>query len=642
MKKGLGLRAVALVALALAVAVGALVASPGAEAAVRDTAEGATLTEVPITKHNGDTVYIHSDHSNYVEFTITTVGKAEATFTHSSASNNGRTINCRQNIACDVDQRIADGDGTTVALKIADDAGEGAVFVTRKRLDGTDETNPVDEIGVAVAQVPTRLTVTPSPKAVEADDVANDDTSTVAIRLTDANGKGIGGRSLTVIATLGEFSDTPPEAAVFPNSWPAGVTLGSMTGSGPVRAMPTSQDNIGTDSADEAGYAALTFTAGSVSGIARIEVRVADSALTASTNIVLFGPATTITASAEQSSIEQGGKTFIVVTATDAAGNPVANYNRDVKTNGVAGPEAPAGTSATLVRESNTVDKDVAPIGGTAAGTGDLPACGDAPDRTDDTTTTTVDESTWWTGNGTNSDGQCVIEVDAGPAEGTEVDATRGTHTITIEGPKGDGSDDVEVAIQVGGPPNSITSDAPARIDPLQEITVNLTVHDDTDVRVGEVDIEVLQISRDGLLTEVPTKTEDGRASFKFLAGSQAGTAQLLVRTRTAPADAADSTVTAQLAILIDVGMPVVEEPEPEPMISLDLRAGGFLYAVTAEGPATTASALFGDAINSAWKYNQDTGVWDVVYIPGRSGNFSINTGDILYVSSPIDQTVGG
>ena len=63
---------------------------------------------------------------------------------------------------------------------------------------------------------------------------------------------------------------------------------------------------------------------------------------------------------------------------------------------------------------------------------------------------------------------------------------------------------------------------------------------------------------------------------------------------------------------------------------------------MTSSGPQTTAAALFGDAINSAWKYNQDTGVWDVVYIPGRSGNFSINTGDILYVDSPIDQTVGG
>ena len=75
----------------------------------------------------------------------------------------------------------------------------------------------------------------------------------------------------------------------------------------------------------------------------------------------------------------------------------------------------------------------------------------------------------------------------------------------------------------------------------------------------------------------------------------------------------------------------------------MQLRAGGFLYAVTAEGPATTARALFGDAVTIAWKYNADTGAWDASYIPSRSrSNFSINTGDILYVDSPIDQTVGG
>ena len=67
---------------------------------------------------------------------------------------------------------------------------------------------------------------------------------------------------------------------------------------------------------------------------------------------------------------------------------------------------------------------------------GDLPACGDAPDRTDDTATTDVDESTWWTGNGTNAAGKCVIQVTtaghdtASPAD----DTARGTHTITIQG----------------------------------------------------------------------------------------------------------------------------------------------------------------------------------------------------------------
>ena len=47
------------------------------------------------------------------------------------------------------------------------------------------------------------------------------------------------------------------------------------------------------------------------------------------------------------------------------------------------------------------------------------------------------------------------------------------------------GVDEVEVEIQVGGAPATIESDAPERIDPSDELTVNVTVLDDEGVRVG-------------------------------------------------------------------------------------------------------------------------------------------------------------
>ena len=161
--------------------------------------------------------------------------------------------------------------------------------------------------------------------------------------------------------------------------------------------------------------------------------------------------------------------------------------------------------------------------------------------------------------------------------------------------------------------------------DHLADATLALLDPDRTDATLD-------QIEGSGKVTagEDTGKTVNGERSFTYSAPSSAGTAVFEV---TVPVG------TSSISEIIVVAIGEAAAPDA---ISLDLRAGGRIVAVTASGPQTTARALFGDAINSAWKYNQDTGAWDVVYIPGRSGNFSINTGDILYVDSPIDQTVGG
>ena len=138
---------------------------------------------------------------------------------------------------------------------------------------------------------------------------------------------------------------------------------------------------------------------------------------------------------------------------------------------------------------------------------------------------------------GTNGDGQCVIQVTAPDNAGTATDAARGTHTITLvasndgsAGPRGVNEPSVEV--QVGGAPATISSDAPERIDPSTELTVNVTVVDDEDVRVGRVAIEAIQTAGDGaIITPIGAMTSDGRAKFTYLAPSRPGVVEFLVRT---------------------------------------------------------------------------------------------------------------
>ena len=113
----------------------------------------------------------------------------------------------------------------------------------------------------------------------------------------------------------------------------------------------------------------MTFTAGGVAGTATITVRVVGSALTQTVDVVMYGAAKTIEAVPENTALEIGGETFIVVTVKDAGGNPVTGHNVAVKS-GASGVVGPARLPPTRVGTSNTVDKDVAPIGGAAAGAG--------------------------------------------------------------------------------------------------------------------------------------------------------------------------------------------------------------------------------------------------------------------------------
>ena len=659
LRKGLG--PVTLVALALAIALGALVASaqPARAQTAMDT--DADPTEVS----PGDTVTLtFTSVGDKDRFRISEDSEGEASF----VANGGENIRCGDyndadptTKAATEKYRVCDQSGTLgtviIQVRIADDSPLGSVFVQNydRPAGGADPTiDAADEIELLVvaANPPVAIKVTNKPaEAVAADGGA----TAITIELVDAKGKGLPDKDLLVTTTRGVLTAGTDYLATV-----AGETRSC--GSISACTLTTTDDAVAEDTSNTAatipavaiGGIGVILTGNQGTGTATVTFHELNTGLKRSVNVVMHGAAASISAEVDESTVSVGSSTFIVVTVLDADGNPVvgnqtANFENHKPTEAaIVGPDVPAGQSATLLETDRTVYKDLA---GTA---NDVPSCEavTAVEADPDATPPVVGVRG---SNGTNTAGKCVIQVTAagGDTEDTADDSTRGTHSLTVGLTDNAKIAVVTVEVTVGGAPASISTDAPARVDALSATEITITVTDDAGERVGAVAYSVEQIEGEGRITAGTTvadnpetsdkneasMTSDGRAKFTYRA-PRSGVALFLITAGTAP-NAIEQTVEIAVG---EEPEPVVEpDPEPDPVISMQLRAGGFLYAVTAEGPATTARALFGDAVTIAWKYNADTGMWDVSYIPARTGsNFSINTGDILYVDSPIDQTVGG
>ena len=662
-KKGLGLRLVALAALVAVIAVGALVATPSVKATVEtrtvidnddDTFAPAAATA---TYKNGDTVYITNSGTGFVQFEIATTGDASASFTHGSATDADQQILCSPYVtpegsptdaevaaakrrACDVDV-TSSGEGVTVALKIDNDSGAGVVFVKQTRITGTGITaeNRVttDAVKVDVKPVPTRISIDASSKSIAA---ANGN-SVLTFQVQDAKGDNIAASKVTLITNNGTLDAA---MTLVPDTDDDGEPEAT-----PVSPDPCTGDQSCTVTTGTAG-ANVTLTGSDRAGIATVTLISGD--LTTTIDIVMYGPVASISAAAEQGSIEVGGMTFIVVTAVDSGGNPVADATVDLDTDsdngGIAGPAERANKVIVNSNRDKDVNRD------RAVDKGDITGCQDQNADAHATGGDDGDEPTnLQAGNpladidaGTNADGQCVIMVSStnNDTPDTKDDTSRGTHTITLKADALDeDSDKVSVAIQVGGPATSIESDAPVSINPSDELTVNVTVLDDQGVRVGEVTIEVIQTAGSGkVITDAASDTSDGRASFTYLAPSTSGVVEFLVRTKDA---STPPKVTAQLPIIITIGDPEPEEP-PAPVesaVSLDLSEGGDYYSISDNSVPTTASALFdGTSVSVAWKWDRASSSW-TSYIPAiGSTDFLVTSGDILWIVAGSAETVGG
>ena len=103
----------------------------------------------------------------------------------------------------------------TVELKIDDDSGKGVIFVKQTTVPASGPaTVTTDTITVSVAQVPTAIAVSASPESINSGQGAEADAepTIISVRLTDSEGQGIGGESLTVIASHGTLDEATGSA----------------------------------------------------------------------------------------------------------------------------------------------------------------------------------------------------------------------------------------------------------------------------------------------------------------------------------------------------------------------------------------------------------------------------------------------
>ena len=637
-------------AFAVALAVLLSVSSTPAEAFIESRNTDGTYTTGSAetgNAQNGDTVYIRNAAIGFVLYEITSIGSASASFTHGDADEDGQSLYCTPATGttptCDVDTANA---GSTVALKIDDDSGKGAIFVKHTPVGGT--TSSTDQIMVTVKQVPTTLTAKANTSSIDAKGKGAAGTTYVDIRLTDANNKGIALEAITIVSTRALLTEVAAEdgdvAATNMRTLKAGsvveaVTLTAFTGASLAGSVTTTEDaGASTDAdndVDSSGYARVIVTGGGSPGVSTITVTAGE--LTATANIVLHGVVKTISAELEEGAIEVGGQTRIVVTALDAGDNPVANQEISVKTKGGVTPPEKLAKPVATDDEANKNSGNLQSL----ADKGDLPACGSFEGATDDAQTD--DNEARPGSSGTNDDGQCVIEVSApgGDTATTTDDAARGTHTIVLvaNGTGGDspkGVNEAEVEIQVGGAPATIEHDGPERIDPSDELTINVTVVDDEGVRVGRVNIEVIHTAGDGaIITDIAARTKDGKAKFTYLAPSTPGVTEFLVRTK----NAAGTVVTSQEPIIIAIGdEPVVVEdpPDPPPSLSEAPSATGvtltsFSGGTVEELKTALTAACSGDGVSA---YTTSDGAWNT-FIPGAPAQLNATFSELYAAGIP-------
>lgn len=446
------------------------------------------------------------DANSYVLWSISTTGNAKAVFTH----NQSTTLSCLNSSSTTADPTKCDtgtdADAMTVKVKVADDSGDGAILVTATSFaDASNKESQV--IAVSTALVPTALkaTVAAGDEAVSVSDATG---VTITGTLTSAAGTGVAGKALRFSTSLGV------------------LTCGN----------DTEKQECTSEVTNASGVATAVLKGSNRPGKATVTVTELASGQKGTVDIVLFGTAAKISVAADQGAIEIGGSTFVVVTVTDSGGNAVEGKKFSGADATTAGPSK----TATGLVISHTATKAAVPAA--------IPTC------YENVNTDTED-------GGTNAKGQCVIKVfapkksvdpDGAPIENIDgsnpatvpaKDATRGAHTVTVAVTA---TSKATATINVGGPVNSITSDAPERVDPLSETAITVTVWDDEDVPVGAVTIRVDKVEGAGLITsgttkaddpattdkDEATKTSDGQHKFTYLA-PRGGTAVFRVQAGT-------------------------------------------------------------------------------------------------------------
>ena len=565
------------VAAAFAVAFAVLVSSTS-----NDTAEAATVqlpaADGSVQAAPGDTVQIVVAGA-LAQLSITgTADGVGASF----AANNGQSISCGDNAACDTDDSdaVAAGrqnvaDSVRVSLKIDDDAGEGHILVSVEGvgLASGNTARVTKVINVSKATLVGSLAIktdASSDKTINATGGISNLTVTVKNASTPAGL--LTGQEVQVITTHGTVG-----CAAAADSATAGTT----------------QACSATTTAD--GIVDVLLTGGGVEGVATVTATLGTRKATAT--VTLFGSAKNLTAEPQQGSIEIGGFTYIVLTVTDGAGNPRSGQViAPVSSKEVVGPSDDAEkvvtetvTAATTTSaEGVGYSKDF--IHATDA-TKNIPACGD-----DNTGSLASPEEEVFDNDGTNADGKCVVHVSAPKKgeDGATKNATRGVHTLNFA----IGTLKASATIEVAGAPSSITTDAPSMVDPGSVTEVTVSVWDDEDVLVGITTVKVRKVDGGGLIEDQGAdgseKTSNGQSKFTFIAPSSIGSSEILIT-----AGKISERVTIQIG-----EAPVEPEPEPEPphVPALDRTPAstGYTLVVFNGGTVAELDAVLADVCGSS------------------------------------------
>ena len=638
----------ALVAMVAAVAFsGVLTSTESADAQpITDAAAGAAVPGQTVSvQFDGGTGTLGTSATTASRFRIDPASEGTAVF----AANGATSIRCYNGSpTCDTDGATA----ATITLSVTVDADSPAPadiyvqFVERTTTGTLGQFVVQEEVIIAVsAPNPvtgiTRTSAPPSP--ITASPTSGDTPRSITVKATDGRGFGKSGESLTVITTRGVLSTNTDGSGACISTDTDATSVTNPRGS---CTISTVADDASTTTVNEAGQATVQLSGNGAPGVATLTFLHTATGTSFSQDVVLYGTVASISAEAQQSAVGIGGTTFIVVTVSDASGNPVAGASvntdtADALTGGIVSPGAPP----TQVKVRTRANFDyISPLGALHH----LPAC------VDDTTTEFDVDGTPTAGArftaGTNSAGKCVIQV--GAPNGADVpfnaagvaaaadamgtaspadDATRGTHTITIKAaalplP----SQKVTVDIEVGGPPASIESDAPASVDPLSTNRITVTVLDDEGVRVGAVPISVVQVEGSGNVDKFPggdaAETSDGRATFTYLAPLSSGEAVFLVRAG-APGQVIQSTITVAIG----------DAPAPESATwNNELVSGQNLVVWNGEDGADP-SAGAADGVSAIWSYNSGSGSWDGYFpsaadVPGGNTLGSLGNGQAYVV----------
>ncbi len=560
------------VAAAFAVAFAVLVSTNS-----NDTAEAATVelpaADASVSAAPGDTVNVVVANAFATVAITGTASGVGASFAHGG----GQSVACSTEAPCDADADVAAS--VTVALKIDADSGEGHILLDIDGIGGT-ATDVTKVITVSKATLVGSLTIktdAASDKTIPA--AAGTSNLTVTVKNASSPAGLLAGQAVSVITTHG--------------------TVGCADAAGSAVAGATQACSVTTGTE---GIVDILLTGGGVEGVATVTATLGTRKATAT--VTLFGSAKNLAAAPDQGSIEIGGSTYIVLTVTDGAGNPVAGQMiTPVTAKEVEGPEGVDSPVLVTTEKATAADgdslegrgysKDKPAVGKAAA----IPACGD--DNTDTDADTGglqelfgPDDGTGDAGEGTNAKGECVVQVTA-PEDTTDAtkNATRGVHTLNFQI---SATIKASAMIEVAGKPASITTDVTGMVDPSSVTKITVSVFDDEDVLVGITDVKIRKVGGDGLIEDAKESTTNGKATFTFIAPSSVGTSEILIT-----AGDVDHRLSLQIG-----EAPVEPEPEPEPphVPALDRTPAstGYTLVVFNGGTVAELDAVLADVCGSS------------------------------------------